>query len=62
MENRGHSTIARKRRAVKINEYRRVTLLSTAYKVYASILANRLGREVEEKRIIPDWDSEKEKG
>lgn len=32
-----------------------MTLLSTAYKVYTAILADRLEKEVEEKGIVPEW-------
>lgn len=45
--------MAKKRRTVKIEEHREVTLLSTAYKVYASVFANRLRKEIEEKELVP---------
>lgn len=34
--------------------YRGITLLGTAYKIYAAILAENIRREVEEKQIIPE--------
>lgn len=42
--------VTKKRNAVKIEEHRGVTLLPTAYKVYASVLANKLRKEIEEKK------------
>lgn len=45
--------VAKKKDAVKIEEHRDVTLLPTAYKVYASVLANKLRKEIEEKELIP---------
>lgn len=35
-------------------DHREVTLLSTAYKIYASVLANRLKKEMEEKDLMPE--------
>lgn len=37
----------------RVEEYRGVTLTLTAYKVYAAILAERLRKKIEEKRILP---------
>lgn len=37
----------------RVEEYRGVTLLPSLYKVYVSILAERLNEELEKKRIIP---------
>jgi len=34
-----------------------VMLMATAYKVYATILANRLEKEIEKKGIIPEWQA-----
>lgn len=31
-----------------------MTLMSTAYKVYAAVLANRLRKEIEEKELVPE--------
>ena len=42
-----------KGRGAKVNDYRGITLTQTAYKVYASVLAERLRLEVEEKRLLP---------
>ena len=37
----------------KVEDYRGITLTQTAYKVYASVLAERLREEVEGKRLLP---------
>jgi len=37
----------------KIEEYRGVTLLPTLYKLYVSILAERLNEKIERKGIVP---------
>lgn len=37
----------------RVEKYRGVTLTSTLYKVYASVLANRRNREVEKKDLVP---------
>lgn len=50
--------IAKKKGAVKVEEHRKVTLMSSAYKVYATVLANRFVKEIEEKGIIPEWQAE----
>lgn len=34
-------------------DYRRVTLMSTAYKIYAAVLAKKIRKETEWKQIIP---------
>lgn len=36
-----------------VDEYRGVTLTQTAYRVYASVLAERVKKEVEKKGILP---------
>lgn len=36
----------------KVSNYRGVTLMQTAYKVYATLLTERLREEVKEKRIL----------
>lgn len=36
-----------------VEEYRGITLMPTMYKIYATILAERLREEVEAKEIIP---------
>ena len=46
--------IAKKKRALKTGDHRGITLLPTAYKIYASVVANRLRKEVEEKGILPE--------
>lgn len=45
--------IRKKREGGVVEDYRGVTLMSTLYKVYTSVLAERLREEVEEKRIVP---------
>lgn len=64
MERRGGIivSIAKKREAVKMGDYRGVILMSSAYKVYAMVLANRLEKEVEKKRIIPEFQTGFKKG
>lgn len=37
----------------KVSDYRRVTRTQTAYKIYATVLAERLRKEMEGKRILP---------
>lgn len=44
--------IVKKGNGEVVEEYRGVTLMSSFYKIYVSILAERLGIEVEEKRIL----------
>lgn len=38
----------------EVGNYRGITLMSSLYKVYAMILAERLKKDIENKRIIPD--------
>jgi len=45
-----------------VENYRGISLLCTAYKVYAEVLKNRLEREVEEKGMIPDGQAGFRKG
>lgn len=45
--------IVKKGERRKVEEYRGVTLLSTVYKMYASVLAERIREETERKGIIP---------
>jgi len=49
--------IAKKRGAKEVSDHRGVTLMATAYKIYATVLANRLEKEIEEKGIIPEWQA-----
>lgn len=46
--------IVKKEEGDKITDYRGVTLMLTLYKIYTSILMERLREEVEEKDIIPE--------
>lgn len=43
-----------KRRGVNVVGEHRITLMPTAYKIYATILASRLRKEIEEKKIGPE--------
>lgn len=43
----------KKEKGKVVEEYRKVTLTQTAYKVYTAILAERLKDEVDEKTILP---------
>lgn len=56
--------IAKKKGAREIGEHKGITLLLTAYKIYASVVANRLIEEAEKKRILPEWQAgfRKERG
>jgi len=45
-----------------VGNYRGISLLCTAYKVYAEVLRNRLEKEVEEKGMIPDGQAGFRKG
>ena len=54
--------IAKKRGARKVEEYRGVTLMPSAYKVYTSVLAERLEEEVEEKGMMPEGQAGFRKG
>lgn len=45
--------IVKKGEGERVEEYRRVTLMPTLYKIYAMILAGRLKRDLEEKGTMP---------
>lgn len=45
-------SIVKKGRGERVEEYRRVTITTTLYKIYAAVLAERLREEVEGKVII----------
>lgn len=46
--------IVKEEEGVKADDYKKVTLISTLYKVYIKVLAERLREKVEEKGIIPE--------
>lgn len=52
--------VAKKRGAVEVEKHREVTLL--LYKAYASVLTNRLKKEIEEKKVVPESQTGKRKG
>ena len=45
--------VVKKGAGKRVEDYRGVTLTQTAYKVYASVLAERLREEVEGKKLLP---------
>ena len=45
--------VVKKGEEMRVDDYREVTLKPTLYKVYASVLANRLREEVEGKELVP---------
>lgn len=45
--------IVKKGEGERVKEYKRVTLMSTAYKLYAAVLAERMREEIEGKKLIP---------
>ena len=45
--------IVKKGEGEKVEDYRGVTLMQTAYKIYAAVLAERLRKEIEEKGALP---------
>lgn len=45
--------IVKKGEGEKVEEYRGVTLMSTAYKLYAAVLAERMREKIERKELIP---------
>ena len=45
--------IVKKGEGRTVEEYRGVTLMTSLYKIYTTILTRRLEEEVEEKRMIP---------
>lgn len=53
VERRSNIINCKKRERKKVEEYRRITLMATLYKIYAMVLAGRLETEGEEKKVIP---------
>jgi len=45
--------VVKKGRGDKINEYRGITIMPSLYKVYTTVLAKRLWKEVEKKGLVP---------
>ncbi|KAH0813872.1 hypothetical protein GEV33_008919 [Tenebrio molitor] len=39
----------------RAENYRGITLLNTGYKLYTSVLSERMKREIEEKGVLPEW-------
>jgi hypothetical protein len=46
--------IYKKEEKNRAENYLGITLLNTGYKLYPSVLSERMKREVEEKRMVPD--------
>jgi hypothetical protein len=46
----------------RAENYRGITLLNTGYKLYASVLSERMKREIEEKGVLPDSQAGFRKG
>jgi hypothetical protein len=46
----------------RAENYREITLLNTGYKLYASVLSERMKREIEEKGVLPDSQAGFRKG
>ncbi|XP_076243355.1 uncharacterized protein LOC143184778 [Calliopsis andreniformis] len=46
--------ILKKEDGKRVEDFRGVTLMDTAYKVYAEVLEGRLKKEIDERRIIPE--------
>jgi len=55
-------SIVKKGKREKMKEYRGVTLMSLVYKIYATVLAERISEEVEEKGILADNQTSFRKG
>lgn len=53
MERRGHSTSDEKGNGEVAREYRGLTLMPTMYKIYTTVLTERLREEVEGKGMLP---------
>lgn len=45
--------VVKKGEGKRVDEYRRIMLLQTAYKVYVAVLAGRLRRKIENKGLLP---------
>lgn len=54
MEGGGIVPIRKKGEGVRAEEYRGVTLMPAIYKVYVTVLAERLRSEMEDKRVLSE--------
>lgn len=54
--------IIKKGEGENVEEYREVTLMQTAYKMYASVLPERLRNEIEKKNLLPPNQTEFRRG
>lgn len=54
--------IVKKGEDKKVDDYRGITLTQTAYKIYATVLAERLKEEIERKGILPSSQVKFRKG
>lgn len=48
--------------SMKVENYRGITLMYTAYKIYAMVMEGRLRKEIESKELIPETQAEFMKG
>lgn len=53
LERRSHSSNCKEGEGEKVEDYRGVTITQSAYKIYTTVLANRLKEEVVKKGVLP---------
>jgi len=53
VEGGNNNPVGKKGEGEKVEDYGEVTLMTSAYKTYVTILAGRIREEVEERRIMP---------